>query len=293
MRRCSPINLCWPGILIALGLGSAVGAVVFLTLKSLRASISRLAGKKNKLNKLFDWNEKLERYAPRSLHTPKWVWLIGAAIFAAGLVVFKNPVPATFGAVLCVLIPDQLAYQRRSKHRSEVIEQLAVAIRLFAGEYTVSPKIDRCLAVVGRRVPDPVGKIFREAYIDIIYGKRPDDVYLQMAKELDTPYGHMFVQILRAAQAQGQTIAPLFHDLVSRIAVAQELEKQNKGEISGERAIGLFLAILPLPLYLVLQRWIPESNMFLTGTVAGKFIVFMSFVSGITWFFVDRLVSDT
>lgn len=273
----------------AVGVGLAAGAATLLIVQEIRSKTRKLVIRKGEF---FDWIEKLEQYAPKSLHLPRWVWLLGLLIFIVLFVLLKNPVPAVFGALLCVLIPDQLAYQKRKNYRTAVLEQLAAAIRLFTAEYAVAPQIDRCLAVVGQKIPPPVGEIFRRAYVDLIYGKPPDSVFQQLAKDLDSPHGHMFVQLLRSAQTQGQKIAPLFHDLVSRITVAQELEKQNKGEISGERAVGLLLAFLPLPLYLGLQRWIPEVGMFLTGTAAGRFIVFMCFFSSITWFFVDRLVSS-
>lgn len=274
----------------AAGLGLAVGVTTLYMAQDIRAKTRKLVIRKGEF---FDWAAKLEQYAPKSLHLPWWVWQVGLGAFAVLLVLFKNPVPAVFGALLCILIPDQFVYQRRKIHRENVLEQLAAAIRLFTAEYAVAPQIDRCLAVVGQKMPPPIGEIFKRAYIGMIYRKSPDGVFQQLAKDLDSPHGHMFVQLLRSAQTQGQKITPLFHDLVSRITVAQELEKQNKGEISGERVVGILLAILPLPLYLGLQRWIPESNLFLTETAAGRFIVFMCFFSSITWFIVDRLVSST
>lgn len=284
-----PINVLLV-LAVASGAGLAAGAAIFLAAQKIRLKTRKLVIRKDEF---FDLVEKLERYAPKSLHLPRWIWLLGLLVFVVLLALFKNPVPAVFGALLCVLIPDQIAYQKRKSYKAAILEQLSAAIRLFTAEYAVAPQIDRCLAVVGQKTPLPVREIFRRAYVGLIYGKSPNNVFQRLAKELDSPYGHMFVQLLYSAQTQGQKMAPLFHDLVSRITVAQELERKNKEEISGERAVGLLLAILPLPLYLVLQHWIPEVGIFLTETVAGRFIVFMCFLSSITWFFVDRLVSNT
>lgn len=275
---------------VGLGVGLAAGAATLLIVQEMRLRTQKLVAQRGEF---FEWVEKLERYAPKYLHLPRWVWLLGFLIFVVLLTLFRNPVPAVFGALLCILIPDQLAYRRRRNHRTAVLEQLAAAIRLFTAEYAVAPKIDRCLAVVGQKIPPPVGEIFKRAYVSLICGKSPDEVFQQLARDLDSPHGHVFVQLLRSAQTQGQTMVPLFHDLISRITVSQELEKRNKEEISGERMVGMFLAVLPLPLYLVLQQWIPEVGVFLADTVAGRFVVFLCFLSSIVWFFVDRVVSST
>lgn len=206
--------------------------------------------------------------------------------------IFKSPAPALFAAALCVLIPDQLAHRRRRAHRAAVLEQLAAAVRLFAAEFAVAPRLERGFAVVGKRVPDPVGGIFRRAHARLVYGTPADDVFREMARELDSPEGHMFVQLLRAAREQGPTVTPLFHDLVSRVAVQQELEKVNRAELFGDRAVGFLLAVLPLPLYFLLQAWIPEAKDFLVDTTAGKAVASLSFLSGIAWFFVDRVVGE-
>jgi pilus assembly protein CpaF len=173
------------------------------------------------------------------------------------------------------------------------LNQLAAAVRLFAAEFTVSSQLGKCLAVVGQRTPDPVGGVFKRACFRLAYGGDADAVFRQMEEELDSPYGRMFVQIIRAAREKGHAVAPLLHDLVSRITVAQELARSNRSEVSGERWVGLLFAVLPLPLYFLLQAWIPEAGAFLTGTAAGHVVVFASFLSAIAWFYVDRVVNET
>lgn len=222
-----------------------------------------------------------------------WTWAAGLAVFATGTLIFRNPVPALFAAALCVLIPDQLAYQRRRAHRAAVLEQLAVAVRLFAAEFTVAPRLERGLAVVGKRVSDPVGGVFRRAHARLMCGASDEDVFREMARELDFQEGHMFVQLLRAAREQGGTVVSLFHDLASRVTVQQELEKVNRAELFGDRVVGFLLTALLLPLYLLLQVWIPEARDFFADTTAGKAVASLSFLSGIAWFFIDRIVSET
>lgn len=273
---------------MVVGLGTAVSVLIWNMLQGVGAK-QQLELPKDKFH---EWIGQLEKVAPRSITVPKWLWGVGFIVFALGLYVFKNPAPALFGTALCIMIPDQLLYHRRKAHREAVVEQLAAAVRLFAAEFSVTPQIERGLMVVGNRIPDPVGRIFRLAYNQMICGMDADKVFAEMARGFDSIYGHMFVQLLRSARVQGQATAPLFHDLVSRIAVAQELAQANQGEISGERVVGLILTILPFPLYFLLQGWMPEARAFLADTASGRIIVSLSFLSGIVWFFIDRLVSE-
>ena len=275
----------------SMSLAAAIGALTLAAIRQLNLKIAGMAFKLPAV-RMDGWVERLERSAPRSLRMKWWIWALAGTFFAVGICLFKSIVPAFFGAAFCVLLPDNLSYRRRKAYRSSVLEHLSKAVRLFASEFAVAPQIDRCMSVVARSVPDPVGGIFRRAYQGLIYGERLEKILESMSVELDSKYGQMFVQLVREARVRGQNIAPMFHDLAAQIAVAQQLEKVNDGEISGYRNFGTALVILPLPLYLYMQARIPELNVFLTGTLAGKGLVFLCFLSGILWFFIDRLVSE-
>ncbi len=237
------------------------------------------------------WLRDVERYAPKSVRTPPYMYLVSLGVFVGVWLWLGTPAPAILAAAFVVLVPDNIAFRRTQIHRERVLEQLTSAARIFAGEFAATSQIDRGLRAVGRRVPDPVGKIFRKAHAGRLYGHNPDEVYVQMIKELNSPYGHMFVQILRAAETKGAMTAPLFHELVSRITVAQNLKEHNKSELSADRAVGLLLTVAPLPLYFLLTSWLPHADQFFAETMAGQTLITLCFVSAITWFFVDRAVS--
>lgn len=236
------------------------------------------------------WLREIEKQVPQA-KKPPYMYLLSIVVFIGLWVWLNNPVPALLGVALVFLIPDNIAFRRAQLHRDMVLEQLSSAIRIFAGEFAATPQIPRGLNLVGRRVSDPVGKIFRKAHAGLLYGKNPDDVYLQMIKELDSPFGHMFVQVLRAAEKKGAMSAPLFHELVSRVTVAQELTQHNKSELTADRLVGLFLTVAPLPIYFLLTSWLPNAHQFFAETIAGQAVIALCFISAITWLFVDRAVS--
>lgn len=271
--------------IIALSLGVAVAIPMLLLFESSKRRVKETGDSFQR------WVTQAEKNIPSQFKVSKHWQLFGLTVFLLGCWLFNSPLPAFFGALLIVLIPNQLLHRHQQKHRDMVLEQLSSAVRIFAAEFAVTPQIERGLAAVGRRIPDPVGKIFRRTHSQLTYGANSDEVFAKMIREFNSPYGHMFVQLLRTAQKQGRVVAPLFHDLVSRITVAQELSQYNKGELSGERHIGLLLTIAPLPLYFTLQYYLPEAREFFQ-TGAGQTIVTLSFLSAIGWFFVDRMVSE-
>lgn len=273
---------------ICVGLGVAVAAPLPLLF---RIKIKKRDGPKG--DAFQRWLAQVESKLPKEMRVSRYLYELGLVVFITGLFLFKNPVPAFFGAALVILVPDQLYFRRWQAHRKMVLEQLSSAVRLFAGEYATCGQIERALAAVGRRIPDPVGRIFRQAHTRLLIGKDPDWVWAEMIRELDTPHGHKFVQLVRLAAKQGPVLAPLFHDLVSQITVAQELAEYNKQELSGDRYVGMLLTVAPLPLYFLLQAWVPESREFFGETVAGRLVITLSFLSAILWFFVDRAVSET
>lgn len=263
------------------GAGAAAAGVAWLAAGYAAAARARLSAAFMEKDARF----AAPRLSPRAAAAAVILFLCGAALF-------HNPVPAFVLAAFGVLVPDQLRYNAQRRHREKVMEQMTSAVRLFAAEFAVAPQLGRCLAVAGRHVPDPVGAAFRRAYVALTVGEKPDDVLDRLARDLDSPYGYMFVQLLRAAGSQGQRVAPLFHELVSRVAAGQQLDKLNRSEVSGDRASGFLLSMLPLPLYFLLQRWMPETHVFFTSTAAGRIIVTVSLLSALGWFFVDRVVNE-
>lgn len=268
----------WAALLVA-GVGVASGALAWHMLTKTRGPVL------------------LERVPMREItlygrKLPLWLLVSSIAAFAGGLYVFRNPVTAFVAAVLIGILPDQFAFWRAGKRKEMALEQLTAAVRLFAAEYSVAPQLARCLGVVASRIGSPLGPIFRRAYTALVLGTEPEEVLAALEKDLEIPEGKVFVQLLRAGRHQGQALVPLFHDLVSRISVRQQLAKFNRTETSGERAVGMVMALMPIPTYFLMQIWIPESRYYFTETAFGRMVVAFSFISALLWFLIDRVVGE-
>ncbi|KUG05230.1 type ii secretion system protein [hydrocarbon metagenome] len=222
------------------------------------------------------------------------VWVMAGliVIFLLGMYLFENPIPALAACIMLGVIPSQIMFSRERKQQEKVLEQFAVALRIFTGEYTATKQINHGLRRVGEKVPDPVGKIFREAHSLIVYGESPDKVYKQMAKKLNISHAQVFASILAQAGQQGAAIIPILEDTTRNVRSAQKMSKDNSSEIDGDRFIGLCLSLMPLPVFLVLQNAFPETSSFLVDTPTGRIIVTISFLSVIIWFLLDRLLTE-
>jgi len=221
-----------------------------------------------------------------------WFVILLIGIFVGGMYLFKNPIPALAACVMLGIIPSHLMYSKDRQRRDKVLEQFAVALRIFTGEYSATKQINHGLRKVGEKVPNPVGEIFRETCSLLILGVTPDKAYKQMAQKLNISYAHIFASLLSQAERQGAGILPILDDLTKKVQVEQKLNKDNKIEIYGDRYIGLCLSFMPLPVFLILQRAYPETASFLTHTIIGRTIVTLSFAAVIIWFLLDRVLTE-
>lgn len=221
-----------------------------------------------------------------------WIMVGLAVIFLIGMHLFKNPIPALVACIMFGVFPSQIIYSRERARREKVLEQFALAMRIFTGEYSATKQINHGLKKVGEKVADPVGKVFRETHSLLILGVNPVKVYKQMAEKLAITHAQVFASLLAQAGQQGGAIVPVLEEITKKVRIAQKMNKDNSAEINGDRYIGLALSFMPLPVFLTLQKTYPETANFLTETPAGRIIVTLSFVAVIAWFLLDRVLTD-
>lgn len=212
------------------------------------------------------------------------------AVMVAVFLWLKNIVPALLAAIIIVYLPYQISYMQQKKFKTQVLEQLSAAVNLFTNTFLVTKNIPRALETVGKRIPDPVGGIFRTAYAELSFGTPLDSVADKLAQRIGLSYGHIFASLLKSTQEQGDTVAPLFRDLSNKIISEQDQQNFQFSEVSSVRATNIFLLLLPIPMYLILSRF-EEMAVFATST-AGRIIFTLWLVSIVVWMFMDRLVVE-
>ena len=282
------------GVAFGAGLATGAGVLLLLRLISYRKAVRQLSALIPR-ESLDAWAEATEQKLEAAgvklrgrLYTGGVILAVAVALYA-GLFVFRNFVAGLFMATAAVLLPDQFILQRLEAKKLKMLEQMAMAVRIFAAEFTQTPQIGRALGEVAVRVPDPLGAVFRSAYLDISKGVSLDQVLSDLMVRLDFAAGRMFVQLLMAAR-RDSSVAPLFGELVTRLAVQLELIRKNRSELYADRLLSWIMLGSMVPAYFIMRATVAETYEFLVATLAGRIVVALCFLSVIVWVVMDRLM---
>jgi Flp pilus assembly protein TadB len=219
-----------------------------------------------------------------------FITILAIAGFVFGLSWLKNPVGAIVLAVAGVVLPEQIMFNRERTYREKIIEQLGAAVRIFAAEYSDTPHPVSALGKAARRLPDPIGGILRNTEKDLILGKDRDAVLINLAKELDSEYGRMFVQLLRLS-FEDEAVKPLFSRLAARISSQQNLLRKNRIETAADRIMAVILNTSVIPVYFLMRKMVPETHEFFTMTATGRLVIVLCLLSVIIGATLDRLMN--
>lgn len=244
------------------------------------------------ISSLLYFFSKVKISKPKELPVSRLTITLSVIVFATILFLAKNIVPALVGVIIVVLIPSQITYFIQRKNKREALEQSAAAIKVFANEYALTLNIRSALQVAGDSTTGRVSDIFKNAYYQLSLGKSLDVILKNMGKQLGTSYGYLFTKLVSLAAQKGQMILPLFHDLVTRIRLAQEQENFKSTQTSVNNLFNLILIIFPVVEYILLLRFVPEVSSFIFGTQLGSLIFTAWLFSIVIWFAVDRLINE-
>ena len=215
--------------------------------------------------------------------------LFSIATFFISMMFFKNVTASILISAFSFIIPEHLIDMMNQRQQDKISQQMTAAIRVFTAEFIQTPQIERGFEVIGKRIEDPVGALFRRAHMELVIGRDPEIVLSRLAGQIDNEYGQMFIQLLRLAKHDSST-TPLFTDLLEKIENHLEMDRKNKIALTGERLLALFMTLIPIPAILIMSRVVPETMYFLTEVTIGRMITMLSFASMLVWIIIDKIV---
>ena len=201
---------------------------------------------------------------------------------------FKNVTASILISAFSFIIPEHLIDMINQRQQDKISQQMTAAIRVFTAEFIQTPQIERGFEVIGKRIEDPVGALFRRAHMELVIGRDPEIVLSRLAGRIDNEYGQLFIQLLRLAKHDSST-TPLFTDLLEKIENHLEMDRKNKSA-DRERLLALFITLIPIPAILIMSRAVPETMYFLTEVTIGRMITMLSFASMLVWIIIDKIV---
>lgn len=218
------------------------------------------------------------------------IFLGGFVGLIIGIAVLRNPVVAVILGFSAFLIPDVILVGFMQKRRMKIIDQLGSAVRIFSAEYADTPQVPRALHMTAKRIPAPLGTLITKASRDLSTGKSKEEVFVEMAKELDFDYGRLFVHLLLLAWDDA-AVKPLFARLATRISSLQSLMQKNNSSLAYGRIMAMGVNALIIPMLFLVQWKVPGAREFMVGHPGGRLLVTLSFLSVLVGLILDRVLS--
>jgi Flp pilus assembly protein TadB len=264
-------------------IGSGIFLIVFLTLQGIFNFLQRVKPGE-RINELLYILDNLIRNSPKilgfRLSIPYVLAAAGLSVLGIifGLAWLHNTIATVLLFVFGLAFPQLIMLQVVSHRQERIVEQLGMAVRIFAAEYNDTPHTLRAIGKTGERLPEPIGSIFRHAEQEFLVGENPEQVLRRMSKRIGTDYGKMFGHLL-ITSVTDEAVKPLFNRFAARLTSQQELIRKNRQEVTVDRiSIGILNGCM-IPAFLVMNRIIPESHAFFTTTPSGKGIVVFCLLS--------------
>lgn len=245
---------------------------------------------RDKIDKWIQSTEEKVKRHNKKLKIKKYLYVhlfLAVATFLLTLHIFKNLAAAIFLSLTFLIIPDYILglIGDLKTHRTE--DQLLLAIRMFMTEYLRHYQLERAFAALSLKIANPVGQYFADAHYGLLTGEKREKVLSDLAMNLNSPYGLVFVQMVEQTQKNSKVIE-LFPDLAGKLEMHIELTRTSISTLTAERLTGIIMAIIPFPTYIMMKRLIPETQEFVTQTTLGKMLITMSFASLLLWALIDN-----
>lgn len=213
--------------------------------------------------------------------------MLSVLSFVLTLSHFKNLTAAVLIAFTVYSVPDYIFFVLYNNLNKKIEDQIVVGIRIFTAEYIKSKNLEKSIVETSKRVQDPVGTYFAQAYEDMLMGYPIESVISRMANKSHNEYWQIFSQLLHQLRIDS-TVITLFTDLVVRVERNIELTRHNDSTLTSERTLGLIMSLTPLPAYFFMRHVVPETTYFVTQTTIGQFILIFSFSATLIFLYVDK-----
>lgn len=259
-----------------------IGTVIIYIIITLVAEFLKQQKQKQNLSPhISHWMSQVDKYLKRrnsKMKASVYVLLISFAI-TAGLFtgsVINNPLAAVLLTIIAFIMPEQIFWYIILRKKLFKFDQLVEACPVFASELE-RVKVAHALGNTGRSIPDPVGKIFRQAERDLT-SRDPKEAFGRMMKELDFNYGRDFVS--RAYDCYyNSAVAPMFIELGKEMESKRKRLHENTSKLFHDRLVSILTLLLFFPAYAIASSIVPTTWEFMTQTVGGKLLICLYLLS--------------
>lgn len=210
-----------------------------------------------------------------------------AITFTWSLYYFKNLTATFISSLAMFYIPDYILHLFESTNNRKIANQLVLAIRIFVAEYRQHYQLEKAFAAIYRRVPKPLGNYFGDAYYDLLVRKPVANVLSSLSAKIDNYYGKMFISLLYQIQNDSAVLS-LLTDILVKLEESIATGRENISTLAGERVLSLIIALSPIPIFLVMRKYVPEVEYFVINTMIGRMLISTAFLSMFLYIIIDK-----
>ena len=227
-------------------------------------------------NQVAHWMTHVDRHLKRrniKIKATVYVIILSFAVTIgiwAGIVL-NNPLAALLMAAISFVIPEQIFMYLNLKNRLKKFDQLVETCPMLGAELG-RVNVATAIGNTGRSMPEPLGRVLRQAERDLISTGNPEVAFGNMMEGLDFRYGREFVTRLYDCY-NNLSMSSMIVDLGQEMESKRKAINENIGKLFTDRMVSIFIILLFFPAYLIVNSIAPLTWEFLTLTLAGKLLI--------------------
>lgn len=215
------------------------------------------------------------------------IFLVGVGL-VIGLLLLKNVLMAVAIVVNLVLLPFLLLSWSTQRQQQKMMEQMAVAMQLFAVEYELNKSIESALRKCANSLGNPLKKILESCANDLAASKPPREVFQRLANRLPGEQGRIWAQTLLMSTENSTTVR-LLPRIIASVNGLRLLQRKNALELSNSRRISLIVNMLVPPGFIATLIYLPNATMYYES-LFGRLAIVLVFASVTVGIILDQLL---
>lgn len=196
-----------------------------------------------------------------------------AAMFAAAML--RNIAVAVVVGIVAAGLPYFALRVKRAKRFHTFAQKLPEAIDLMSRALRAGHAVTAAIEMVGREIPDPVGKEFRRTFEEQNFGLPLREALINLAARVPVPDLRFMVTAMLVQKETGGNLAEVLDKTAIVIRERARLLGQLRIYTAQGRLTGWILALLPFIIFLLLSLVNPGFTRVLLDTDTGQKLIWI------------------
>jgi tight adherence protein B len=217
--------------------------------------------------------------------------LLGLGVGALATLVLPRAAAVLVG-LACSLLPFVVVSSARRKRERAIEEQLPDAVDMLVNALRAGYSLQAAMQFVGSELPAPVGPEFARFHDEQRLGVDVRQALEGLQERLGTLDGRMLVLAMIIQRESGGNLGEVLGNIADIIRERINFRGQVAVLTAEGKLSAVFLTVLPLLLFVLMQALNPTYTAQLTSTSLGQFLLVYAAVSLVLGYVVLRRIAD-